>query len=73
MPFDLMNIVVVFQHLMNKGFHEYVGVCSFLADASFPKSQYGSVKMVVYFDIIHLVGNYMVVNEQKNPYENKPF
>jgi len=44
-----------------------------LADASFPKSPYGSVKMVIYFDITHLVGNYMVVNEQKSPYENKPF
>jgi len=29
--------------------------------------------MTVYFDIINLVGNYMVVNEQKNPYENKYF
>jgi hypothetical protein len=29
--------------------------------------------MVVYFDIINLVGNYMVVNELKNPYEKKPF
>jgi hypothetical protein len=29
--------------------------------------------MEVYFDIINLVGNYMVVNEIKNPYENKPF
>jgi len=25
--------------------------------------------MVVYFDIINLVRNYMVVNELKNPYE----
>jgi hypothetical protein len=29
--------------------------------------------MVVYFDIINLVGNYMVVNELKSPYENKWF
>jgi hypothetical protein len=35
----------------------------------FPKNPYGSVKMVVYFDIINLVGNYMVVNELKSPYE----
>ncbi len=38
-------------------------------DVPLPKSPYGSVKMVVYFDIINLVGNYMVVNELKNPYE----
>jgi sporulation protein YlmC with PRC-barrel domain len=37
------------------------------------KSPYGSVKMVVYFDIINLVGDYMVVNELKKSYENKPF
>jgi hypothetical protein len=30
---------------------------------------YGNVRMVVYFDIINLVGNYMVVNELKSPYE----
>jgi hypothetical protein len=29
--------------------------------------------MAVYFNIINLVGNYMVVNELKNPCENKPF
>jgi hypothetical protein len=29
--------------------------------------------MVVYFDIINLMGNYMMVNELKSPYENKPF
>jgi hypothetical protein len=28
--------------------------------------------MVVYFDITNLMGNYMVVNEFKKPYENKP-
>jgi hypothetical protein len=27
--------------------------------------------MVVYFDIINVVRNYMVVNELKSPYENK--
>ncbi len=42
---------------------------SFLADAPFPKSPYDNVKMVVHFDIINLMGNYMVVNEFKNPYE----
>jgi hypothetical protein len=45
---------------------------SFLADVPLPKSPYDSVKMVVYFDIINLVGNYIVVNELKSPYENKP-
>jgi hypothetical protein len=44
-----------------------------LGDASLPKSPYGSVKMEVYFDIINLMANYIVVNELKNPYENKPF
>jgi hypothetical protein len=34
-------------------------------DAPFPKSPYGSVKMTVYFDIINLVRNYMVINELK--------
>jgi hypothetical protein len=29
--------------------------------------------MAVYFDIINLMGNYMVINELKNPYENKVF
>jgi len=33
------------------------------------KNSYGSVKMIIYFDIINLVGNYMVVDELKNPYE----
>jgi hypothetical protein len=42
-------------------------------DVPLCKSLYDSVKMEVYFDIINLVGNYMVVNEIKNPYENKPF
>jgi sporulation protein YlmC with PRC-barrel domain len=42
-------------------------------DAPFLKSPYGSVKMTIYFDIINLVGNYMVINELNNSYENKPF
>ncbi len=44
-----------------------------MADVPLPKSPYGNVQMIVYFDIIDLVRNYMVVNELKNPYENKPF
>jgi hypothetical protein len=44
---------------------------SFLVDVPFPKSPYNSVKMTMYFD--NLVGNYMVVDELKNPHENKPF
>jgi hypothetical protein len=44
-----------------------------LVDAPFPKSLYDSVKIEVYFDIINLVRNYMVVNELKSPYENKSF
>ncbi len=42
-------------------------------DAPLLKSAYGSVKMAVYFNIIKLLGNYMLVNELKNPYENKLF
>jgi hypothetical protein len=42
-------------------------------DAPLLKSPCGSLKMVVYFDIINLVGNYTVVNELKSPYENKSF
>jgi hypothetical protein len=42
-------------------------------DAPFLKSPYGSVKMTIYFDIINLLGNYMMVNVLKNPYQNKPF
>jgi hypothetical protein len=38
-------------------------------NAPLPKSLYDSVNMVVYFDIINLVGNYMVINELKSPYE----
>jgi hypothetical protein len=38
-------------------------------DAPLSKSPYGSVKMAIYFDIINLVQNYMVVNELKIPYE----
>jgi hypothetical protein len=44
-----------------------------LANAPFLKSPHDSVKMVVYFDIINLMGNYMVINELKIPLENKPF
>jgi len=58
---------------MNNGFCEYLGVCSFSVDASFPKNSCGSVKMVFYFDIINLMGNYMVVNELNSPCENKIF
>ncbi len=53
MPFDLTNALVVFQHLMNNGFHEYVGVCSFSMDASLPKCPCRNGQMVVYFDIIN--------------------
>jgi hypothetical protein len=42
-------------------------------DAPFPKNPYDAIKMIIYFDIINLVRNYMVVNELKNTYENKPF
>jgi hypothetical protein len=42
-------------------------------NAPLSKSPYGSVTMTVYFDIINLEGNYMVVNELKSPYENKTF
>jgi hypothetical protein len=53
------------------------GVCTLrwfiLTNVPLPEIPYGIVKMVVYFEIINLVGNYMVVNELKNPYENKPF
>jgi hypothetical protein len=73
MPFNLTNALVVFQHLMNNGFCEYLGVCSFSADASLLKNSCDSVKMVFYFDIINLMGNYMVVNEFLSPYENKTF
>ncbi len=44
-----------------------------MADAPFLENSYSSVKMTVYFDIIDLVGNYMMVNELKNPYKNKTF
>ncbi len=39
------------------------------ANVPFPKSPYSSVKRVVYFYIINLVGNYIMVNELKSPYE----
>jgi hypothetical protein len=44
----------------------------FFTDSSLFKSSYNSVKMVVYFGIINLVRNYVVINELKSPYENKP-
>jgi hypothetical protein len=44
-----------------------------LANVPLTKSPYNNVKMEVYFDIIDLVGNYIMINELKNPYENKPF
>jgi hypothetical protein len=34
-------------------------------DVPFLKSPYDNVKMTIYFDIINLVGNYIVVNELK--------
>ncbi len=39
-------------------------------DVPFLKSPYGNGKIIVYFDIMNLVGNYMVVNELKNSYKN---
>jgi len=36
-------------------------------DAPLAKSPHDIVKMVVYFDIINLVGNYIMVNELKKP------
>jgi hypothetical protein len=44
-----------------------------LADAPLSKSPYGNVKMLVYFDIINLMENYIVVDEIKNAYEEYPF
>jgi hypothetical protein len=38
-------------------------------DATLPKSLYNSVKMVVYFNIINLTRNYMMVNELNSPNE----
>jgi hypothetical protein len=38
-------------------------------DVPLPKNPYSSVKMEVYFDIIDLVGNYIMVNALKTPYE----
>jgi hypothetical protein len=42
-------------------------------DVPFPKSPYNNVKMAVYFDIINLMGNLMVVNELKIPYKKSHF
>jgi sporulation protein YlmC with PRC-barrel domain len=44
-----------------------------LADAPLLENPYNSVNMIVDFDVINLVGDYMVVNELKSPYENNPF
>jgi hypothetical protein len=38
-------------------------------DTQLLKNPYGDVKMTIYFDIINLMGNYMVVNALKCPYE----
>ncbi len=46
---------------------------SFLVDAPLPKSPCSRIKMVVHFDIIDLVGNYMAVHELKSPYEEYSF
>jgi hypothetical protein len=46
---------------------------SFSTDAPLLKSPYGSVQVAISFDIINLAGNYIVVNEFKNPYENNLF
>jgi hypothetical protein len=29
--------------------------------------------MIVYFDIVNLTGNYMLINELKNPNKEQPF
>jgi len=54
-----------------------MGVCTLrwliFSGYSTLKSPYDNVKMVVYFDIINLVGNYMVVNKLKSPYEEYSF
>jgi hypothetical protein len=42
---------------------------SFSTNVPLFKSPCGNVKMVVYFGIINLMGNYMVVSELKSPYE----
>jgi hypothetical protein len=42
---------------------------SFSMDLPLPKSPYYSVKMAIYFHIINLVGNYIMVNELKISYE----
>ncbi len=38
-----------------------------------PKNPYGNFKMAIYFDIINLIWNYMVINELKNPCEEYSF
>ncbi len=37
------------------------------------KSYYDNIQMTIYFDIINLVQNFMMVNELKSPYEKQPF
>jgi hypothetical protein len=46
---------------------------SFLANPPLLKSSYDIVKMIFYFDIINLMGNFMLVNELKSPHEELPF
>jgi hypothetical protein len=43
---------------------------SFSTNVPLPKSPHDSVKMAIYFDIINLMGNYIMVNELKNSYED---
>jgi hypothetical protein len=49
-----------------------MGVCTLRwiisTNVPLPKNSYGNVKMIVYFDIINLVGNYMVINVLKSQY-----
>jgi hypothetical protein len=44
-------------------------VTHFFIDALFPECPYGSVKITIYFDMINLIGNFMMVGELKNPDE----
>jgi hypothetical protein len=43
---------------------------SFLIDVPLSKSSHDSVKMAIYFDIINLMRNYIMVNELKRSYED---
>jgi hypothetical protein len=40
-----------------------------LTNVALLKNPYDNVKMAIYFDIVNLVANYMLVNELKNQYE----